>query len=104
MPEKLCVLYLVRAINGPEPVRQFLESYSRFEAGAEHDFALIFKGFRSESETAQYRELAAKHSPRIFFVDDSGFDIRAYGTAARQLQHEFFCFLNSFSEILAENW
>src|SRR5215471_14412897 len=100
----ICVLYLVRAINGPEPVTQFFRSYSRFRAGPEHDLALIFKGFARESDTVQYRELAGSACSRVFHVDDSGFDIKAYGTAARQLPHEHFCFLNSFSEILAENW
>src|SRR5665213_1673531 len=47
-----CVVHLVRAANGIEPFRAFLESYVRHPAGLQHELVLLFKGFSSDREAA----------------------------------------------------
>jgi hypothetical protein len=99
-----CVVHLVRAANGIAPFRRFLESYIRYPAGVQHEFVLLFKGFGSEREAAPYMELVDGLAVEAMFVDDEGFDLTAYGTAAERLERDSYCFLNSFSVILASDW
>jgi hypothetical protein len=100
------VVYLARGAD-EEPLqrfRRFVASYRKFNAGAEHDLVIIFKGFRDQSDLqlgqAEFTELP--HTP--IYVDDENFDIGAYRAAAEQLQHTQLCFLNTSSEILSEYW
>jgi hypothetical protein len=86
------------------PFRRFLESYIRYPAGVQHELVLLFKGFGSEREAAPYVELVDGLTAEAMFVDDDGFDLTAYGTAAKRLDRSSYCFLNSFSVILASDW
>ncbi len=104
MSAGVAVVHLVRAGNGPEPFRAFLESYRRHDAGLEHELVLLFKGFSSEADAASYVELAGPRAPRALLVPDRGFDLGAYRAAAERLEHDRLCFLNSFSEVLAAGW
>src|SRR5882672_10701148 len=101
---QICVVYLARALNGPAPFEQFLRSYEKFPAGTDHDFIIVFKGFSGRNATQPYLERAKALSPKSVYVSDSGFDLRAYREAACGFEYQYFCFLNSFSELLAENW
>lgn len=101
----ICVVHLVRAQNGIDPLRRFLSSYGRNPAGVAHDLVFVLKGFPGKMLDAQYEAQLESVEHRRLFVPDWGYDITAYFHAARIFQdHEFFCFLNSFSEILAQNW
>lgn len=100
----LCVAHLVRASNGVEPFRRFLDSYRRHPAGAPHDLLIIFKGFADEPATAPFRAVLADTPFHAIEVPDEGFDIGPYRQAALQFDYRYFCFLNSFSTILAEGW
>jgi hypothetical protein len=86
------------------PFRRFLESYIRYPAGVQHELVLLFKGFGSEREAAPYMQLVDGLAVEAMFVDDEGFDLTAYGTAAERLERDSYCFLNSFSVILARDW
>jgi hypothetical protein len=96
--------HLVRAQNGLTPFQTFLASYRAHEGGAAHDLIIIFKGFAAQADAAPYRAQLAGLSYRELFVPDEGFDIGPYFTAARQFDHQYFCFLNSFSVLLADDW
>ena len=100
----ICVAHLVRAKNGIEPLRRFLESYARNQGGIEHDLLLIFKGFHKKELPAQYRQLLGRYPHQALFVDDKGYDIVPYFIAANRFEYDYFCFLNSFSIILDEQW
>lgn len=100
----ICVVHLVRKSNGIAPLEKFLDSYSRHPAGTPHDLLVVFKGFLPGREPENYRSLLRAVSHKAMYVWDYGFDIRPYMKAARIFDHEHFCFLNSYSVILAGDW
>ncbi len=100
----LCLVYLARAKTGMEPFQRFLEALRRFPPGAPHDFLIVFKGFRNSSEIDDWLQAAREFAPRKLTMRDFGFDLDAYRLAAQTHSYEWFCFLNSFSEPLAERW
>lgn len=104
--KELCVVHLVRAHNGIEPFRRFLESYRANPGGIEHDLLIVFKGFGQPQDTAEYRELLAPFHYATLDVSDEGFDITAYFAAFKRYseQYRYFCFLNSYSVILDCDW
>jgi hypothetical protein len=103
---KICVVYLARAANGIEPVRLFLDSYQKNESGIDHDFLVLFKGFKVQSDKNEYIELLKPFQYLSFDVPDIGFDITAYFSATKHHanQYQYFCFLNTFSIILSRDW
>jgi hypothetical protein len=100
----ICVIHLVRKANGLEPVRAFIDSYRRHEAGTEHELILLLKGFDSDGDADDVLALADVDAGDALFLADEGFDVGAYLAAAHQLGHETFCFLNSFSVIQSADW
>lgn len=104
--KEICVVHLVRAQNGIEPFKRFLDSYRANPTGIEHNLLVVFKGFARLQDTAAYRELLTSFGHATLDVSDEGFDITAYFAAARQYasQYRYFCFLNSFSVIQDREW
>ena len=104
--KELCVVHLVRAQNGIEPFRRFLESYQANPGGIEHDLLIVFKGFAQPQGTAEYLDLLASIRHTTFQVPDEGFDITAYFSVVRfhVAKYRYFCFLNSHSVILDPQW
>jgi hypothetical protein len=100
----ICVVHLVRAKNGVEPFVRFLASYRENPGGAEHELALVFKGFAGERGLGAHLDLLGGIPHRKLLVPDAGFDIGAYFRAASEFEHEHFCFLNSFSRPLDPGW
>jgi hypothetical protein len=104
MMADICVVHLVRAKNGIEPFSNFLESYLHYGSGIDHDLLIVFKGFKDEKGTAQYRQLLKDISFRTIYVRDRGFDIGSYFVAANTVNNKYVCFLNSFSTIRDHDW
>lgn len=106
LTEKICVVHLVRAHNGIEPFKCFLESYLENPSGIKHDLLVIFKGFERSSDKEPYVTLLAPIQYLSLDVTDIGFDINAYFAVANYYagQYKYFCFLNSFSTILCRDW
>ena len=100
----VAVVHLVRVANETASYERFLRSYAQFPAEAEHELVLLMKGFADEDAIQRHVELARPHSPLVLRVSDEGFDLMAYGTAIRDLNHSELCFLNSHSEILVQGW
>lgn len=96
--------HLVRAKNGTAPFKRFLDSYRAHPPGCEHELLLLCKGFGARQELQPYRELLGDIRCRALWLPDVGFDIRPYFVAARRFTHPYFCFLNSYSEALADDW
>jgi hypothetical protein len=101
---KLCVAHLVRKQNGVEPVRRFVESYVQYSAGVDHELVLLLKGFDRAENAASVLEAAGDAAASSLFLPDVGYDVGAYFSAVRELPHDVFCFVNSFSRILADGW
>lgn len=104
--KEICVVHLVRAQNGTEPLVRFLQSYRQNPGGVGHDLLIVFKGFDHPREMEEYESLLADVQHLTLEVSDDGFDFAAYFAAARQYkeQYQYFCFLNSFSVIQDFTW
>lgn len=100
---EICVAHLVRRSNDMAALRHFLDSYRRHPAGVPHELLIIFKGFGGRLPDG-YEELlrGVPHARR--FVPDRGFELAAYFDTARAHEARWFCFLNSYSVILADGW
>jgi hypothetical protein len=100
----ICVVHLVRARNGTAPLQRFLNSYGRHRAGIDHDLLFVLKGFKAGKVGDDFDFLLNRFPHSRMAVADWGFDITTYFQAVKGHAHPFFCFLNSFSEIMADNW
>lgn len=100
----ICVVHLVRKKNDLEPFRHFLASYLEKPAGVDHDLLILYKGFGREADIAPYEKLLQDVPHSFLMVADFGFDLRPYFIAAKKYNSQYFCFLNSFSIILDEDW
>lgn len=103
---ELCVVHLARAQNGVEPFQRFLASYGANPAGIDHDLLVVLKGFERAADADAHRALLAPFPHATLSVSDEGFDITAYYAAVAHVagRYRAFCFLNSYSEILAPGW
>jgi hypothetical protein len=121
-------VHLVWAPLGPGPLRSFLRSYVAHRAGAAHELIVVLNGASQEGlaagetagdDAAQAQAQARAPVPlspeavaielrgvehRLVVLEEPLLDLAAYGAAARLLEHERLCFLNSYSEILAGDW
>jgi hypothetical protein len=102
--DDICVVHLARAKNGPEPFRDFVESYRAHPAGVEHALLIIFKGFGEQPDLSEYEPLLEGIPYQTLFLPDEGFDITPYFRAAETFEYNYLCFLNSFSVILEGEW
>jgi hypothetical protein len=100
----ICVAHLVRKTNGLEPLETFLDSYRRFDAGAEHELVLLLKGFESPADADAVLALADGLAAGVVYLPDTGFDIGSYVAAARELVYDDYCFLNSYSVVRSAGW
>ena len=101
---RIALAYLARHAEGAAPLRRFVESHTRHPPGIEHELVVIYKGFRQAGSLDAARSIFASLPHVGIEVADSGFDIGAYLTAAARLDHEFLCFVNTFTEITAGGW
>lgn len=101
---RLAVAYLARQFEGLEALRRFADSYRTYRAGCAHDLVVIYKGYTSAEELGQAQAVFADLAPQAIEIDDTGFDIDAYLTAARRLDHAYCCFLNTHTQIVADDW
>lgn len=98
------LVYLAWAPLGPEPVRDFLRSYCRHPAGAEHELVILLNGSPEDGAAAALPAELADVRHRLQVLDRPVLDLPAYGLAARELDHDRLCLLNSYSQILADGW
>jgi hypothetical protein len=101
--DDVAVVHLVRRANGLLPFERFLASYRKHPAGRQHELLVVYKGF-APGDVADHDRLLGALPHRRLFVPDRGFDLRAYFAAAAHFEHRHFCFLNSFSRILGDDW
>jgi hypothetical protein len=98
------VIYLYRFAEGEGPIRRFLATYRNHPAGVDHDLHVVFKGFPDSNSIA--RAAAVFDDIPINWVGhaDVGYDIGSYRHAAGVVPNKRLLFLNTFSQILADNW
>jgi hypothetical protein len=99
----IAVVHLVWGPLGTGPLHEFLTSYRRHPAGAEHELIVLLNNVPEPLPD----ELAAalqgvEH--RLLRTPEPVQDLAAYAHAADRLEHERLCFLNSYSAILTPGW
>jgi hypothetical protein len=101
----VAVIHLARGVNDPEALARFLKSYHLHSAGFPHELIVAFKGYSDIDLRRQHVEMAmsAGATPMVLDKDD-GFDLAAYRRSAERLRHEYIVCVNSFSEILVDDW
>jgi len=100
----IAAIHLVWQRSPPGALEAFLDSYRKYPAGIEHELVLLLNGFREPGEFDRYRPALEGLAYRVLFLGDAGLDVDAYQAAAKRLSHDSFCFLNSYSELLAPGW
>lgn len=105
----IALVHLVRARNGIEPLRRFLDSYSANPSKVAHKMLVVFKGFKGgKAHTGLLEDCLAllkPFAPEFGFVRDwMMLDLDAYGFALRRWKFDHYVFLNSFSIIQAPCW
>jgi hypothetical protein len=99
----IAVVHLVWGPLGVEPLRRFVESYRAFDARAEHELIVLLNGVDPTARGALLHELDGLEH-RLLETEAPMQDLPAYAWAARCLEHERLCFLNSYSTIRAPGW
>jgi len=108
------LVHLVWAPLGPQPLREFLRSYHAHPAGAEHELIVVLNGVRRGESPGDSSRGSALRAALLAELDDTEhrlvelerpvLDLPAYGLAARRVEHERLCFLNSYGTILVDGW
>ena len=72
--------------------------------GLDCELVLALKGFVSRAAADPYRSLWDGIASESLWFDDAPLDLEVYFAAARRLNRDRYCFLNSFSEPLVDGW
>lgn len=104
--KKIAVVYLARGadLGWQSDFKRFITSYTNYDSGVKHRLYVIFKGFQSKNDFACAKNAFASIPNSPLFMDDEGFDISAYITAANEVTEDWICFLNTNSYILCDHW
>ncbi len=99
-------MHLIRECNGVDVFKRFINAYKKHDPGIPHTLVLVLKGFDGYEIGSDYRKSLVDLEYKEIFVSDEGYDIGAYMEAYHAYRDNFdcFCFLNSYSEPLYENW
>ena len=98
------VVYLYRFAEGELPVQTFLDSYRTHPAGIEHDLHVIFKGFPDRRSLTSAQALFVGLPINAIELEDKGYDIGSYFSAAKVVSNRRLIFFNTFTELLADDW
>jgi len=104
IPSDVCVVHLIWAPLGIDPLKNFLQSYSFYRAGIDHDLLIIFNGFNSEQDLVEYKNLLSNYQYKSLLLWKFRLDIESYFAVSKNFKYKYFCFLNSYSRILDHEW
>ncbi len=100
----IAVVHLALKSYGLEAFEAFVDSYRRHPAGIDHDLVVALKGFSGPADAATHYRLLEDFPFHPVFVPDHGLDIGTYFHIAGLLEADYFCFLNSRTLIMADDW
>jgi hypothetical protein len=103
-PCGIAVIHIVWKSFGLEVFRKFVTSYTANAAGQDHRLILLFKGFEKTEDSNEYTQLVSNVEHHIISAPDRGYDIGSYLAAVGMVRADYYCFLNSKSEILGDEW
>ena len=102
--DRIAVIYLARKAEGIAPLQKFVDSYARNQAGIEHRLAVVYKGFDRINELNAARSVFASLPHTSVEISDEGYDVNAYLEAARRVDQDYVCCINTFTEIACTGW
>ena len=73
-------------------------------AGIDHDLIFLLKGYPEGRLDSEIASLIGDVRHECLWVPDRGYDVETYWLLVRRGAFDYYCFLNSFSEILAPDW
>ena len=100
----ICVAHLIRRGNDAGCLERFLQSYRKHPAGIDHELIFLLKGFPVGYLDSEIESLIGNVRHECLWVPDLGYDVETYWLLVQQIVSDYYCFLNSFSEILAPDW
>jgi hypothetical protein len=102
----LALVYLARGADESylEKFNSFVRSYKMFNPGIAHKGVIIFKGFRDAKQLSEGMDAFSSLDFAPLHTLDLTFDIGAYLDAAKEIETERICFLNTNSEIASDHW
>ncbi len=102
----IAIVHLIWVPYGTGLFEQFVASYRKYKAGYEHQLILLFNGVLQHDELTPYIDIAKKNNLSYQTIVYSGFcqDITAYYWVAERVNNSHILFLNSYCELLADNW
>lgn len=98
----LCVVYLAWTPYGIECAERFLTSYRRHDAGTPHRLLLLLAG-PDKTERTPWRRLFSAVPHEVLEVGE-GMDLGHYRATVDQIVAERYCFLNTVTTILVDDW
>lgn len=98
----LCLVYLAWTPYGIEPVERFLASYRERPAGTPHRLVLLLAGPEGEDREPWRRAFADLEHDEVEVGE--GMDLDHYREAAERVVAERYCFVNTVSVVLADDW
>ena len=101
---QISLVHLVWRPLGPAVLAQFVTAYRRCPAGVPHQLVVVYNGFESDADRVPYEELLADVEHTRVMLPAPVQDLPAYLAAARTVANEYVCFVNSYSEPLAQGW
>lgn len=103
---RVVVFYLLRVDSEwCSNFSRFWKSYTIFESSMQHDLVVGIKGPKDLSRAiAQAEHHVASKGICWVSLPDSGFDLGAYARISRRFPDRYICYLNTHSEIAADNW
>lgn len=100
----LRLVYLVWAPFGVEPVQRFVESYRRHPAGTDHVVTVALKGFAATDDVAPWERALSAIADETCRTPSDVVDLGTYRRLVDQFPAERYCFVNTESVVLADDW
>lgn len=99
----LTIVYLVHKTTSVKDVKNFSDSYRKWDAGATHRLLLILKGMGGHQQKT-YLSYFVDINFDVLRVPDEGMDISTYIRASSTIETKYSLFMNSHSIILTDDY
>ena len=98
------VAYLAWHALGPASFQRFADSYRRQPAGCAHDLIVIYAGFNQRQKLNEAVSIFQDIPHIALEMPAVRQDIGYYLETMQRVPHDYLCFLNTYTELIAANW
>jgi hypothetical protein len=98
------VIYLAWHGLGRATFQRFADSYRDRPAGCKHDLIVIYAGFEQQADLQDAASVFRDIRHVAIEIPEIRLDIGYYLEAARRVSHQYLCFLNTYTQLIASNW